>query len=1484
MAEKHLERVESVGPPALGAVRVMLHGVKLSDLPEGLRKKLARYDRNGNGIIDEDELPLADDNDAISIKAFPPGVRKSIAVFDSDGDGSVKMDELIRAADMYHASKQQSRRLLVVASVLLLVLCATVGIMAGLTAVIVEESKETTVNGKGELVNKDNGKTLATKSSEFSVEGGNLPGAMERSDGTLVGAAQAYANATSISSGFEDGFFRELRYLSMTGRDGAYLHLQVLGFVRLPARGRCGSTVLLYTMAGQVELDDTTITFDEETAATFADAGFSSAELEGSVTTTTRRRSRRLLGLTSILGFLNAVKDWDFECNDSKRLTPTTPGVVTTYRAVMDVMYPCNMSATFGERGSCLDETGGYRPGYVRRNGGNHSIVVRTELAVMGAKKRRTTKTYPHMPDISLVDVRNQETGLDFAFQLDITGNYGEERRPHACEYTDYKRNMCKNVNKDPAYCGMGVQQRKDFYKDELPTYANANYVRETSIDGLRVYEFSFVESHKVVKVFKNFTNGNDPSTYSESMLHETASVYFHWESLDPYALKYHDNGLEVVFVRYQVGEAAKVLPSEFAYPKCHGEDEDEEHEHHNGTTTRAKKKAIDYEVPDSPYPEIHGDEEEKSFDWMDLAVTPFVGPANASDILAASNSSRRNLLEHNEKAARRKLAGRNLARSGRHEEARRVQAATDENVATHKKKREEARAKSDAAKAKKQAARDAGAEKAGADGSPTRRKLAEEPRQCYNIDKVTKQYDTNAPLAATISKYGRELSIYYGVDDADNEASGGCYNLADLPFPFSPCGTNYVETCDTYEDEDCDGTPTDAYLEIFDENDFAGQVKRFKIPDTVQQGTPYEITMSDYSIYEDGVITCSGTIKLYDSENREGEVLELAAYDGADHLLTDHAYAPDACSATTDAGVRLRFWNEDDYAGTMWEYWGSEADNTCQDFAKANGGNGGNDKMNSFKIAQLNDCGEVHLCKNAGCGGECVAHTEGKTLNSYANKYSSWMWHHATWWKKPLSIEAPPGCTLKFYAADDDFSNRDDNKKKTWNTGPGAPYSDNFDGWSVGNMVRITVEQDDTEYSSSSTWNNAISSLTVPAGCILEYKISSGNSWNSDEELHGDSEDCTRCKYGGEDGLAANEVGDGHGNDIYAIRIHQDKRTWGHVWAREADDQDGFGNLYNLPNNCGFRMYKEENCDESGNYWTRYWDHSHLPDLPDSRPLMKSVRLIHNEREDDYLDTDKACSVPNKGYTTCGLSDDMCKPYPMDSMCGYMGLPCYYSYLYMDSEGDTSLFPCDFGDNPLSVFNFELGFDGDTGLPCSIDFEVTIDTKDIVAVTKALPLAAYVTGNFNIQTYNDYTGLTSAMGCINIGLEVGYDPLITLDLEIGSLCIGYLETEIPSHAQHTHSDPSEKYPAAFAKLKLWPLTRLGGVWLTAQITAFPQEVDGSAHVVLDLCAGFKVWYVFGSKDVFSTCISDNKYSSFNTVFIQHLDIDDTVSLLTSAS
>ena len=78
MAEKH-----RVAPaPALGEVRAMLHNIALADCPEELRRRLARFDTNGNGVIDADELPIADRNDTISIKAFPPAIRKSMEVFD----------------------------------------------------------------------------------------------------------------------------------------------------------------------------------------------------------------------------------------------------------------------------------------------------------------------------------------------------------------------------------------------------------------------------------------------------------------------------------------------------------------------------------------------------------------------------------------------------------------------------------------------------------------------------------------------------------------------------------------------------------------------------------------------------------------------------------------------------------------------------------------------------------------------------------------------------------------------------------------------------------------------------------------------------------------------------------------------------------------------------------------------------------------------------------------------------------------------------------------------------------------------------------------------------------------------------------------------------------------------------------------------------------------------------------------------------------
>ena len=179
----------------LGSVREMLHGIKLDECPALLRTMLAKFDKNGNGIIDPDELPIAND-DGISIKAFPEDVQPilrgideegngklemgeltemattyaelkkankegsiaiktlpkeiqpTLKVFDVDGDGTVAPMELARGAELYKDSKKTAKRLTIFSGVLLLILLALVGVIVGLTAVVVEASKETKTDSK----------------------------------------------------------------------------------------------------------------------------------------------------------------------------------------------------------------------------------------------------------------------------------------------------------------------------------------------------------------------------------------------------------------------------------------------------------------------------------------------------------------------------------------------------------------------------------------------------------------------------------------------------------------------------------------------------------------------------------------------------------------------------------------------------------------------------------------------------------------------------------------------------------------------------------------------------------------------------------------------------------------------------------------------------------------------------------------------------------------------------------------------------------------------------------------------------------------------------------------------------------------------------------------------------------------------------------------------------------------------------------------
>ena len=153
-----------------GTVRKALHNVQLADLPPVLRTKLAQFDRDGNGVIDPDELPITDlGSDTISIRAFPTAFRTSLGVFDLNGDGTVNMSELTQAAGLYAESKKMTRRLLAFAGVLLLVICALVGLTVGLTAVVVEEIKETKADGSGALVKKGTNTPVGTSKATQSV-------------------------------------------------------------------------------------------------------------------------------------------------------------------------------------------------------------------------------------------------------------------------------------------------------------------------------------------------------------------------------------------------------------------------------------------------------------------------------------------------------------------------------------------------------------------------------------------------------------------------------------------------------------------------------------------------------------------------------------------------------------------------------------------------------------------------------------------------------------------------------------------------------------------------------------------------------------------------------------------------------------------------------------------------------------------------------------------------------------------------------------------------------------------------------------------------------------------------------------------------------------------------------------------------------------------------------------------------------------------
>ena len=145
--------------------------LSVASFPKNLQPLLNEIDDEGNGKLELDELTeiftvyaelkKANKEGSIAIKTLPKEIQSTLKVFDVDGDGTVAPLELARGAELYKESKKTTKRLMVFSGVLMLILCALVGVIVGLTAVVVEGSKETKTDASGLTLAKGTDKPAA---------------------------------------------------------------------------------------------------------------------------------------------------------------------------------------------------------------------------------------------------------------------------------------------------------------------------------------------------------------------------------------------------------------------------------------------------------------------------------------------------------------------------------------------------------------------------------------------------------------------------------------------------------------------------------------------------------------------------------------------------------------------------------------------------------------------------------------------------------------------------------------------------------------------------------------------------------------------------------------------------------------------------------------------------------------------------------------------------------------------------------------------------------------------------------------------------------------------------------------------------------------------------------------------------------------------------------------------------------------------------
>ena len=315
-------------------------------MPEQLRKKLSHLDVDGDGMVHATELANAislyerarGPNDgtrtgdgAMPLAIFPHMLREKLKAFDTSGDEYIDSNELGRAAEMYTAARDSTRRLSKIVVWLAIGVILLLLAISGITVAVVELSKETTASADGTMhVAGDSDTVIKVASVETVLDESGVM--LDRETGTPVRVEQALTPQV-LSSRLPTAAFKELRYIHASSAEGAdaWFLVQAVSRVVRPTSLH-GSVVEVLTAAGSIVLDDEVMMFEEPVGHFFERAGFDVHESR-----------RHLEGIVELLGFFNLAEQATLEGLPLGEVAPKLTAL--PFRAVIEVYRPCSAAA-----------------------------------------------------------------------------------------------------------------------------------------------------------------------------------------------------------------------------------------------------------------------------------------------------------------------------------------------------------------------------------------------------------------------------------------------------------------------------------------------------------------------------------------------------------------------------------------------------------------------------------------------------------------------------------------------------------------------------------------------------------------------------------------------------------------------------------------------------------------------------------------------------------------------------------------------------------------------------------------------------------------------------------------------------------------------------------------------------------------------------------------------------------------------------------